>query len=354
MNDCIRVDILKIIDEPIEGFFIKSNDNLIFDVKGLNHPENKIIAFVRYIPQKSTRNEKTKQESYRKLYSLSERYQFLSQNYPKYLFNDPQGRGILQAVQKDDLELIYNPILKLQQLMKKKKSNLTLLENQVVMFVNKILDNCDVSLDAIGITGSILVDLQKISSDIDFVIYGKENGREVYNIMPKLFKHVSKIKKYTKNELKKLWQTRGQTKQIDFNSFLHCEREKHLQGIFDNRDFYIRLVPLPSEFNELYSETKIKQQGTIEIKATISDDVNSIFTPCIYQLTDVEIINKDTLEETHPCRIFSLRGRYCELAKKGERIHTLGKLEKVTIKNRAEFHQIVLGSTQKEFFKKTH
>lgn len=341
------------INTPIEGFFIKSKDNLIFDVKGLTHPVDRIIAFVRYIPLKPVKNGKSKQISYRKIYPLSERYQFLSQNYPKYLFNDPQGRGILQAVQTDDLLQIFNPISGLHELLNKKKKKLIPIENQTVKLVNQIMNHCEISYEEIGISGSLLVKLHKMKSDIDLIVYGKKSGREIYNSMPKIFDASSKIKRYTRNELKMLWQTRVQTKQIDFNSFLLYERRKHLQGTIEERDFYIRLVPLPGEFNEPYTETKITTLGTIEIIATINDDINSIFTPCLYQLEDVEIINKKNTEEIPPNRIFSLRGRYCELAKKGERIHVKGKLEKVTIKNQTEFHQLVLGSTQNEFFKKT-
>jgi predicted nucleotidyltransferase len=340
------------MDCPIEGFFIKSKDDLIFDVKGLTHPKDRTIAFVRYIPYKPDYKRKNRRDSYHKIYSLSERYQFLSQNFPKYLFNDPQGRGILQAVHSDDLYHIYNPIYGLQELLNKEKTNQIPIENQTVELVNQILNHTDLQSDVIGLTGSLLVKLHKKDSDIDLVVFGKSTGRELYNSMPEIFDSSSRIKRYSKKELRKLWKNRGQSKQIDFNTFFYLEKGKNLQGTIDGRDFYIRLVQLPNEFNEPYKATKIKSLGSIEITATIKDDSNAIFTPCLYQLEDVDIVNKEIKEEISLNRTFTLRGRYCELAEKGERIHVKGKLEKISIERQMEFHQLVLGSIPNEFFKK--
>ena len=33
-----------------EGDLIEIQDNVIFDVKGLVHPPNRVVAFIRYVP----------------------------------------------------------------------------------------------------------------------------------------------------------------------------------------------------------------------------------------------------------------------------------------------------------------
>jgi len=81
------------ISYPIEGFFIKSVDDLIFDVKGLSHPQDRIISFVRYVPAKFYENtQKSFTKGYSKLYDLLERYAFLHQNFPQYIYEDPMGQ----------------------------------------------------------------------------------------------------------------------------------------------------------------------------------------------------------------------------------------------------------------------
>ena len=71
-----------------EGDFIETFDGNIFDVKGLVHPSDKVIAFIRYTPdQKGER--KRDGTIYRKMYPLSERYQLLRERFPQYLIHDP-------------------------------------------------------------------------------------------------------------------------------------------------------------------------------------------------------------------------------------------------------------------------
>jgi len=53
-----------------EGDFIETSEGLVFDVKGLIHPPNRIIAFLRYFPDKKGER-KRNSERYSKVYSLS-------------------------------------------------------------------------------------------------------------------------------------------------------------------------------------------------------------------------------------------------------------------------------------------
>ena len=333
------------IQNPIEGFFIKSKEDLIFDVKGIVHPKDRIIAFVRYVPDDKNSH------TYRKIYALPERYRYLKENHPKYLYHDQRGRGLLQCVPKGDLLEVYNPITKLQQISEMNPLHLDLLEKQTIELVKILTDETKINPQTIGISGSILVNLQKDDSDIDLVVYGMENGSKIHQAMPDIFDKNSNITRYTDAELEKLWENRGQTEQIDLLSFIELEQKKQLQGKIDGRDFYIRLVLLENEYFEPYEQTFVKSLGEIELNATVSDASESIFTPCIYRLEDVDLLSATKLCEDLPDRIFSLRGRYCELACKGERIHVKGKLERVEIRRHKEYYQLTLGTIRNEFFK---
>ncbi|NHJ32319.1 MAG: hypothetical protein FK732_05620 [Asgard group archaeon] len=343
----------KVITKPVEGFFIKSVDNLLFDVKGLSHPQDRIISFVRYVPVKFLKtNQKDSLKNYYKIYDLKERYEFLRENFPKYLYEDPMGRGLLQAVTKEDLLKIYNPVQRLQQITRAEKENLDSLEKLVRKFGNKIMKICDINSRNLGVTGSIMVNLHSKKSDVDLVVYGKKDGLEVYQGMSSIFEKHDNISRYSESELKQLWKSRGQQEQIDFKSFFEIEKKKQLQGTINNIDFYIRLVLLPDEYYEPYDETKIISLGECEIEATIKNDEYSIFTPSIYHLTDVLLKNVEIKESTTPDRIFSVRGRYCDLAKIGDRISAKGKLERVKIANQKEYIQLTLGTSKDEFLKK--
>lgn len=338
---------------PIEGFFIKSVDDMIFDVKGLSHPRDRIISFVRYVPAKLCENtQKSVTKGYCKLYDLLERYAFLHQNFPQYIYEDPMGRGLLQAVAKKDIIEIYNPVQKLQQITRTEREELDSLEKLAQELTNKIMEHCDIDSKYLGITGSIMIDLHSEKSDVDLVVYGKRDSTKVYQGMSRIFENYENISRYTEKELKTLWKDRGQEEQIDFESFLESEKKKQLQGTISNIDFYIRLVLLPAENYEPYDQTKITSLGEFEIEATVESDDYSIFTPCIYHLKDVIIKNEKIEEPTPPDRIFSVRGRYCDIAKTGERISAKGKLERVKIANQKEYLQLTLGSSKNEFMKK--
>jgi predicted nucleotidyltransferase len=343
----------KVIAKPIEGFFVKSVDNLLFDVKGLSHPQDKIISFVRYVPIKYLKaNQKSNSSEYFKIYDLKTRYDFLRQNFPKYLYEDHMGRGLLQAVAKVDLLEIYNPIQRMQQITGTEEENLDSLEKLVREFSNKLLKNCNINSRNLGVTGSILVNLHSRKSDIDLVVYGRKDGLEVFQGMSSIFEKYDNISRYSESELKKLWKNRGQQEQIDFESFLEIEKNKQLQGTINNVDFYIRLVLLPDEYHEPYDKTKITSLGECEIEATVENDEYSIFTPSIYHLINIQLKNDNIKEATIPDRIFSVRGRYCDLAKTGERISANGKLERVKIENQQEYYQLTLGTSKREYMKK--
>ena len=71
-----------------EGDLIKTGDNVIFDVKGLVHPPDKVIAFPRYIPS-TRRHPWTPGNLYGKVYNLAERFKYLQQKTPQLIVADP-------------------------------------------------------------------------------------------------------------------------------------------------------------------------------------------------------------------------------------------------------------------------
>ena len=336
------------IYEPIEGFFIQSREGLIFDVKEISQPADRVIAFVRYVPSDNIKLNNKARKGFVKLYDLKDRYHYLEEHFPKYLFKDPKGKGLLQAVARSEITEIFDPRKKMKSLLLE-DHQINSLEYLTSLLARKIVEYSGIELNSIGISGSILVNLHTENSDIDLIIYGEKNGLAVYNKMSEIFDNVDEINRYSKNELQELWKDRGQEKQIVFNQFRKLEENKQLQGKIINADFYIRCVPYPSERQETYDNTRFDYAGEMEVICTIAESSKSIYTPCIYLVKDVIVQNKPK-KAILPNRIFSYRGRYCDLAKEGEKVHVKGKLELVSIANEAPFYQIILGTTADEFF----
>lgn len=335
-------------NEALEGYFLTTKENLVFDVKGISHPADRIIAFVRYVPVEFGLEDKPQRKTHLKLYALADRYDFLKKNFPDYLFQDPMGRGLLQAVTKDRISKIHDPTIRLEEIIEKNEKDS--LETKTSEFAQYLLNSSSIEKKYLGVSGSILVNLHTKYSDLDFVVYGRKNGLKLYNAMSELFHSEPKFRRYNRDNLGELWVNRGQTKQINLASFVIAEKNKLLQGKFEGIDFYIRLVPFPDEVQEPYQKTKIESIDVIEIEATIASDENSIFSPVTYTLEDVSIIHSTKELDVIPDRIFSVRGRYCELAKKDDRVKLKGKLEKVSLNGRTDFYQLVLGVTPNEYF----
>ena len=88
---------------PLEGDIILTKTGLFFDVKGFNQPQDKIVAFVRYVPSsmlKSTgepprpikligfgpdQRDFTPQHVI-KIPKLGDKFSFIKENYPEYLY----------------------------------------------------------------------------------------------------------------------------------------------------------------------------------------------------------------------------------------------------------------------------
>jgi predicted nucleotidyltransferase len=334
-----------------EGELIKAKNNVIFDVKGLVHPPNKVIAFPRFIP--SPQGTRRKQgDLYGKVYSLTERFKFLEQNAPNLIVHDPVFDETLCEVPIDMIQEHYEPIKKLELLRTSKKVGE--LERKAVQLAEALKETADIPWSAIGISGSVLVGLYTRKSDIDPVVYGVENCRRAYAALENLFgDNASQFKPYNRAELQTLFDFRSKDTKMSFEDFVKVESRKAFQGMFDGTDYFIRFVKDWSQINEQYGDVCYKNCGYAKITATIADDSEALFTPCTYRIENVKVVDGPELE---PIReIVSFRGRFCEQARKGEAVMAQGKIERVT-DNRKEqaYYRIILGNKPSDYMVLSH
>ena len=70
--------------KAIEGYFVETKESLIFDVKGVLHPYDRIISFLRYYPSANGTRVRNGRK-FSKVYKLRDRFEFLQKHYPYYL-----------------------------------------------------------------------------------------------------------------------------------------------------------------------------------------------------------------------------------------------------------------------------
>jgi len=327
-----------------EGDLIEAVDGNIFDVKGLVHPPDRVIAFIRFTPD-PTGDRIRGETCYRKVYALRERYELLRRKFPQYLVLDPVFNQLLCEVPAEMVKQHYEPSVYLRQL--RRRGAPCELEKQALELAQLLRTESGISWSALGVSGSLLVGLHTPKSDIDLIVYGSRNCRTVYNTLISLVRDKkSSLKSYGKRDLEKLFDFRSKDTVMRFKDFVRTESRKVLQGKFHETDYFIRCVKAWSEISETYGAVRYRSVGRAKVQANVVDDTEMIFTPCAYQIDDVRVLQGKSAE---PLReIVSFRGRFCEQARNGEEVIACGMVESVETRG-GRYFRLLLGNRPSDY-----
>jgi predicted nucleotidyltransferase len=322
----------------VEGYFIITSDNLVFEVKGVVHPKDRIIAYLRYVPEE---NQKESGLRYRKIYDLSRREDYLKSNYPEYLwFSKVHGR-IVQSVAREKIVTVLSPLEYLAHTKKRGRTRSELQEATNAL-VKKLVHWNGISWMDIGVTGSQLLGIATEKSDIDLVVYGKAACRKFYDNMSDNYNKIQGVKPYS-GDLLDAHLTFRWGELVRYHDILgKIESKKVLQGLFNGHEFFIRLVKRPNETDEYYGKMQYEMMDYYRTCCIVKDDSDSIFTPCVYT---VESSGNRNLK-----RLVSYRGRFTEQITKGMSARVKGRLERVTDTTTGDsFQQLVLGENSTDY-----
>ncbi|MFX1586802.1 MAG: hypothetical protein ACFFC1_01500, partial [Promethearchaeota archaeon] len=176
--------------------------------------------------------------------------------------------------------------------------------------------------------------------------YGTDISRNFQNKLAIILKTHQNCRKYTQEEYRTHYEWRIGGSGIPFESFLKSERRKLHQGMYKGFEFFIRYIKSPKDWKGTYYDYSYKNMGRIKLKAEITDDSNSIFTPCSYKIECIKTYNNKYISKNIKLddiiMVTSFRGRFCEHAIKGETVLVEGKLEKVIFRNNKEYFRILL------------
>jgi predicted nucleotidyltransferase len=330
-----------------EGDLVEDVNGIIFDVKGLVHPPNRVVAFPRFIPH-AEGERKRDSVRYSKVYALSVRYGFLKEKFSEYLVQDEVFGELLCEIPADNIKRHYCPTERLLELRSNKHPDP--LEKLALELAETLKESANIPWNSIGVSGSILAKLHTQTSDIDPIIYGAKNCRKAYAALGALAEDKkSPLKPYcTRAALRKLFEFRSKDTRVSFEDFVRTESRKVLQGTYEGHDYFIRCVKDRRETRERYGDVHYTNVGYAKIKATVTDDSEAIFTPCTYKIEQTL-----TLEGTTPTgtisEIVSFRGRFNEHARNGETVIAQGKIERAQDKEGEEWLRLLLGNRPTDF-----
>ncbi len=326
--------------------FIHTTDDLFFATTTYLHPDDRIISFLRYIPDQDG-DRSLNNKRYSKVDS-NQAYEYLRNSFPEYLFDCEITNVEMMGVPTENVEKILQPIDRLRDIIKAQKRDKLL--DKVVKLAETFREHTGISYGKMGISGSILPGLYNPDvSDIDFVIYGLKNHREVMKAFENIKKENGILKGIEGEYWKKLYKKRIKDSSLTYEEFRWYENRKHNRGILDGTLFDILQTRDWDEIHGSYAAIRYEPMGIIEIDCTVTDALAAFDNPAVYKVDDVEIIKGPKVPITE---LASYTHTYAGQAREGERITARGKLEKVIGQNIN--YRLVVGTTREsigEFIK---
>jgi predicted nucleotidyltransferase len=248
-------------------------------------------------------------------------------NFPNYLFFCPFRNKELISPPIASIEKVFVPKERLVAL--RKINNPDRVQKMALDLVDLLSKESGVSLDDFGIHGSIALNMHSELSDIDFVVYGSPNFRLVEAAIDRLV---------NKGVLRYIFGNR-------------LDRARKFKGKYLDKIWMYTAARKPEEFPAPYGAYRFVPVAPLHFQCTVSDDVEAIFRPAIYHITDYNALDaKSELSQNKlPDCIVSNIGCYRNVARKGDRVKVTGTLEQITSTKTGEVsYQVIVGTATAE------
>jgi len=327
------------METVFEGFAVQTAEELIFTVKGLIHPPNRVIAYLRYLPDPQGDRERDGVR-YRRVYQFEEQQQILQARYPAYLSHDPVFGIHMQEVPRQLIHTVYEPCLHLATL--RRRGPADLVEEHALGLAGLLQEVAEASWENLGISGSVLVGMHRPDSDIDLVVYGAAAGRAVHRSLRHLLDNPSgPLRRPNQEELAALHAAHRLDTPLSFADFARLQARKVNEARFLGRQVFIRFVKRPVEEGGRYGDHRFEPLGLATIRARVTDDRDAIFTPCRYAVEEATFLEGKSVAGLR--EVASFRGRFSEQVQVGEWAIARGSLERVIPQAGPTYHRLVVG-----------
>jgi len=327
--------------KPMDGDTFITREGFILNVFGYEHPENRVFAFLKYIPSrfKELFNIRLLERTWRlgetelfraeKLYTAQNYQTFLQvfrKNFPEYVYFCPFRRKEVISAPLNRIVEVYVPRERLKTLIESK--NRDALQELTLEFVNLVSSESRVPLEDFGVHGSVALGMHSAESDIDIVVYGSQNFRRVEASIEKLVGE-------------------GLLSYV-FNNRLDAARR--FKGRFKGKVFMYNAIRKPEEVAIRYGECQYTPITAVKFRCKVRDDSGAMFRPAIYKIEGYTPIGGLALSrEMFPEAVVSMIGCYRNVARKGQHIEVSGMLERVenTKTGKITYH-VVVGTAESE------
>ncbi len=286
--------------------YLQTKDGLMFAVVSTDLiAADLIVSCLRYIPDS---------DGLKKI-STNDANCYLQTSYPQYLHHIEQFDTVVHAVPLAAVKQQYQPVQRLKQICQQPKDVLEQPTSELcAYFVSQGLN-----VDHLGVSGSLLIAAHGAESDIDLVVYGRDNFFKARDCLQQLFcpepsnskpaQHYQ-IQPLGQEQWRQSWNKRGCD--LSLEDYIWHEQRKYNKASINGIKFDLTMVETQITDHQVYVK-----QGTSVLKAVIIDDSRAYDYPARYRIDHPQIE-----------QIISYSATYAGQACDGEQIEAKGVLER--------------------------
>jgi HAD superfamily hydrolase (TIGR01509 family) len=291
--------------------FIETSDGLIFAVVDGQIEQGRVLSFLRY------RYEGGK---WVKL-GTDQANAWLVAHHADLLFDSPRLAARLHGVPVDRIARHYRPRQRAAELAVMAEPDSIEAKAQRCL---AIFQAGGIPLTTIGITGSLLIGVQRPSSDLDFVMYDRDAFHRAREVVRDAIA-AGDLAELAVDDWREAYERRGCD--LSFAEYLWHERRKHNKGLCNGTKFDITLVVDEPES----PSAPVRKLGRLSLTAEVIDASQAFDFPARYRLAHPEV-----------GEVLSFSHTYAGQALAGEWVEMSGQLEQT--EDGAQ--RIIVGSTR--------
>lgn len=296
--------------------YVETREGLIFAVISYFPHEDRVGCFLRYV-NTDGRWQKVDTEQANRL---------LRKHYPQYLYQSKQFDAHFHAVHPEDIVQHHRPEQQLQRVLEQSEDMLDEIASKCVRLM-RILEQFGAPVSQLGLTGSMLIGQQKVGSDIDLAVYGRE---AFHKTRAAVRLGVEQGVLTLLDDALMLDNFERRACALSYEEFYWHESRKFNKAAIENTKFDIGMVSLSDEL-ELDHHHYVKQ-GMTTVIAKVTDDHRAFDFPAHYEI--------DNATTPH---VYAYTHTYVGQAKKGETVEISGAIEYDTITGE---RRLIVGSTR--------
>jgi predicted nucleotidyltransferase len=337
--------------DTVDGFQCKSYSN--------EHPEGYVIVKPKYIPKEAISGNGLRHRflfercmvrfnQFAQKEKLAGYVRQFRERFPDYIYDCSLHKTWFYAVPRNKIKTVHDGRKGLQELLSVPEKDLDDYLGLVRELV-ELLSKSGVKPTDLGITHSTLLGNYTIGkSDIDIIIYGKDNGWKVLNFLKKAKHELLRWKSDEEWAAYYREHKTAESRHFTEEEYVKHMRRKRYEGMFGNTVFTLFTVEEEGETWFKWGATELEPLGIATVKGTVSDHYNSHVRAGCYEVKDAELVQGERpapkIDSSIPIkRIVTYSIPFVQQALSGETITACGRLELAKPAEGEPYYRIVVG-----------